>query len=254
MKPLARLAFAIAALYGIFFVLGKIGNPYIDDVPDQGALRSAINPAPAAPAAPTTTAPPLPPGFPSMEFPPPKIDVPKGEPQPIATKFGLTYSIPPDWENGTTAIVGWSTPSESITFSSVGRGGLGYCDDDKDAVLAVTGATGRNGISIDEAAMDAVHKAEQIFAEDDGRKATVRYNGPVRMTVSGKPAVRYTAEVTNIPGDRPCGPPSAHYDIVATEGYSTAQVMILMVQSDRGLPGSPAHSDIEKIVSSLRRS
>ena len=254
MKPLARLAFAIAALYGIFFALGKIGNPYIDDVPDQGALRSAINPAPATPATPTTTPPPLPPGFPSMEFPPPKIDVPKGEPQPIATKFGLTYSIPPEWENESTAIIGWSTPTGPVTFSSAGEAGLGYCQDNKDARLGVSGASGRNGISIDEAALDAVHAAEQIFAEGDGRQATVRYNGPVNMTVSGRPAVRYTAVVTAIPGDRPCGPPSAHYDIVATEGYSTAQVMILMVESHRGLPDSPEQSEIDGIVASLRRS
>lgn len=40
-------------------------------------------------------APPVP-GFPSVERPP-KIEVSDGQPQPTATKYGLTYDIPAGW-------------------------------------------------------------------------------------------------------------------------------------------------------------
>lgn len=253
-KPLARIAIAVAALYAFFFAMTKVGNPFIDDVPDQGQLRSALNPQPTGPVGPTTRPPALPQGFPSMLFPPPKIDVPAGKPQPIATRYGTTYEVPPDWSNDMGAIAGWEVEDRNIAFSSTATLSGGSCQAGKKNRLALTGAAGRNGTDIGSAARDAVHDAETIFTSDSGRKPKVRYEGPSETNVSGLPAVRYTAIVSDIVADGPCDPPSARFDIVATQSFATSQVMILMVETHQGVPGSASKAAVDQIVSSLRRS
>ncbi|BAH31350.1 hypothetical protein RER_06420 [Rhodococcus erythropolis PR4] len=75
-----------------------------------------------------------------------------------------------------------------------------------------------------------------IFASKNGTLASIAYSGPTNFTISGRPAIRHTATVTNIPADKECDPPSAHFDVVTTPGHSTAEVMVVLVQSDQGLP------------------
>ncbi|TXG89267.1 hypothetical protein DW322_02165 [Rhodococcus rhodnii] len=116
----------------------------------------------------------------------------------------------------------------------------------------MTGATGRNGIDLDSAARDEIRRAEQFFAAEDGRVSTIEYSDRIEMVVDGQPAVRYTAQVTNIPRQSTCDPPSAQFDVVATKGFSTAEVMVLIVQLDQGIPGSRGPSVADRIISSLR--
>ncbi|MFI6170257.1 hypothetical protein ACIBCN_25980 [Nocardia sp. NPDC051052] len=189
-------------------------------------------------------------------MPPPKIDVPPGADQPIATKYGLTYEIPPDWKNEYSAVTGWESDRGEISrYSTIGTFGAGYCPEDKFEGLAVAGATGRSGVDLDTAARDHVHLAERIFASSGERfKPKVQYVGPTQITVAGRPAVRYTAIVTDIPKERKCGPPTSLFDIVATPGYATAEVMILMVELHQGLPGALDPTVTDQIIASLHPS
>lgn len=80
------------------------------------------------------------------------------------------------------------------------------------------------------------------------------YSGPTNFTISGRPAIRYTATVTNIPADNECDPPSAQFDVVTTPGYSTAEVMVFLVQSDQGLPDALNQGTIDQIIATIRKS
>ncbi|MDV6268599.1 MULTISPECIES: hypothetical protein [Rhodococcus] len=116
------------------------------------------------------------------------------------------------------------------------------------------GTTGRNGVDIDTVAQEWVHKADLSFSDKHGTHATIAYSEPTHFTISGRPAVRYTATATNIPPDNECDPSSATFDIVATPGYATAEVMIFLIQSDQGHPKSLDKAAIDQIISTIRKS
>ncbi|MFI6432209.1 hypothetical protein [Rhodococcus oryzae] len=253
-KLALRLAIAVGAICAVVLI-AQLGNPNAEDVPDQHTLRSSMFPTTSAPATPTTKPPPLPPGFPSMQFPPPKIEVPDGQPQPIATKFGLTYDIPADWQNKSTAIAGWTDDVlGNVSYGSVGMFGRGFCEVSDGERLGLSGATGRNGVDLRTAALDEVHKAERIFADSQGNTPRVLYSEPEPFEINGRPAVRITASVTDIPSNDQCDPPSAQLDIVTTPGYSTAEVMILLIELHQGIPGVADPQVADHIISTLRKS
>ncbi|NMM85995.1 hypothetical protein B2J88_16745 [Rhodococcus sp. SRB_17] len=189
-----------------------------------------------------------------MDRPPTKIAVEPGQPQPIATKFGLTYDIPPDWRNMATAASGWTTYKDTILFGAIGQYKYNFCAESDGSTLAMTGATGRNGVDIDTAAQEWVHKADTIFADKNGAPAIITYSDATHFTISGRPAVRYTATATNIPPEDGCDPPSATFDIIATPGYATAEVMIFLIQADQGLSDSLDQNTISSIISTIRKS
>ncbi|WP_280762931.1 hypothetical protein [Prescottella agglutinans] len=251
---LLRLAATIAVAYGVILLIPRLAalGP---EAPDSTDLRSALAQPTRAASKSTTPPPPLPQGFPSMQFPPPKIDVGPGQPQPIATKFGLTYDIPPDWDNRWGAVAGWSNHEGPIvTLGSVGRFGYDYCPDIDGSRMAMTGVTGRNGTDIDSAAREQVSLAQEIFTNDQGAEPTVEITGPMSFEVSGRPAVRYTATITDIPPNNRCTPPSAVVDVVATPAYATAEVMVLVAEAHQGISGALAPSTLDGVISSVRAS
>lgn len=201
-----------------------------------------------------TTDPPLPSGFPSMEFPPPKIDVPDGQPQPIATKFGLTYDIPADWRNFSGGVSGWSTGGESVVYGAIGDYGYKYCPESDGSSLAVSGMTGRSGSTVADAALDAAHGAEIIFGDSDAPAPTLHYSGPLSITIDGEPAVRYTVRAENIHRSESCDPSEATFDVVATTGFATAPIAVFMVELHQGLDRSLDHSVADTMISTIRRS
>ncbi|MFD6514597.1 hypothetical protein [Rhodococcus sp. NPDC060176] len=248
-RALLRIGGAIAGLYAFFFIMGHISNAHTDELPPAESLATAL--APPVNTTSTTPPPPLPPGFPSLDRPPPKIEVEPGQPQPIATKFGLTYDIPPDWRNGSDAIAGWSSAEGLIAFGAIGEYAYDFCEASDGAKLAMTGATGRNGVDIDTAAQEWVHKAQAIFTDKKGNTANIAYSKPTEFTISGRPAIRYTATATNIPADNECDPPSATFDIVATPSYATAEVMIFMIRIDEGFENSLDRAVADRIIESI---
>lgn len=250
-KPMLRLAMALAAAVVFLLLMGRYANPFVDQVPPIEDLRTALRPPPG----PTPSVVPPPAGFPSMKFPPSKIEVPNGQPQPIATKYGLTYTVPADWRNGSGAVGGWEDDAGTIAFyGQLSDYGYNHCAAENGSTLARAGATGRNGVDLDTAAHEEALKAERIFADKAGNKPTVELRGPFQLQVSGRPAVRYSAVVTNIPRDDWCDPQQADFDIVATSGYATAEVMLFMIQHDIGFPGSISDEQVDQIFDTLRAS
>ncbi|MFZ2178110.1 MAG: hypothetical protein WAW17_29605 [Rhodococcus sp. (in: high G+C Gram-positive bacteria)] len=245
---------AVAALGAVMTVVMWVGNPYADDAPATEEAASSWAPPP--PSGPSTTVAPLPPGFPSMEFPPPMIEAPDGQPQPVPTKFGLTYTVPNDegWRPSSTMVTGWTDDDGYIAgYGAVSTFGYNYCPEYKGSTLADVGITGRNGVDIDTAAREAVGKAERIFADDVRNKPKVEIRGPFDFEVSGRPAVRYTAVVTDIPQEHSCDASRAEFDIVATPSYASAEVGVFMVTHHLGLSDSLSGDDVDRIVESLRK-
>lgn len=254
LKPLRDIAMAVAALGAVMTVVMWVGNPYADDAPATEEAASSWAPPP--PSGPSTTVAPLPPGFPSMEFPPPMIEAPDGQPQPVPTKFGLTYTVPgtDDWRPSNSGVVSWSDDGGYVAgYGALSDYAYNYCPEDKGSTLADVGATGRNGVDLDSAARDAVGKADRLFSDEADNKPKVEIRGPFDFEVSGRPAVRYTAAVTDIPRDHSCDPTQAEFDVVATPAYSTAEVMVFMVKHHVGLPNSLSENDVDTIISSLNK-
>jgi hypothetical protein len=194
--------------------------------------------------------------LPTIEFNPSKITVPPGSVQPIATRYGLTYEIPLDWTNMSGSVAGWDidTPHGGW-YQTVGQYGGGHCPEVPAESLALSGAAGRNGVDLDGAARDEVRAAMQIFASEDGlSKPSVTYVGPQLLTVADQQAVRYTAIVRDIPQDRPCKTLEARFEILATAGRATAEVMVLMVEIDEHVSGSVDPSVADQIFNSIRPS
>ncbi|MGW4327563.1 hypothetical protein ACWEKR_16895 [Nocardia sp. NPDC004573] len=254
LTPIGRIVAVVAAAIVFLSVLAWIGNPYLDDAksPDAAAPSWTASPLPK----PSTTFVPPPPGFPSMEFPPPMPEVPKGQPQPVPTRFGLSYSVPSDdnWQPTNDAVMGWTdNAGEIATYGAASRYRYKYCPEVRGASLARVGVTGRNGVEIEAVAREEAAKAERIFADKSGRRPKVEIRGPLTFDVSGRPAVRYTAIVTDIPQEKSCDPSRAQFDIVATPAYATAEVMMLMVEHHVGLPQALTDSDVDTIIKSLRK-
>lgn len=249
-KILVRLAASIALLVGIVWAIPQLAP----EVPEPYDGVQALPPASPSATGSTTAPPPLPPGFPSMERPPPKIEVPDGQPQPIATKFGWTYEIPADWRNFSTGIAGWSNASRSVVYGSIGDFGMNYCPESDGSTLAMSGMTGRNGMDLHTAGLDAARGAEIIFGDDSAAPPRIEYSPPGDIEVAGGPAVRYTVRASNMHKRADCDPTEATFDVVAVPGFATATVAVFFVKLDLTVDGALDHSVVEDIISTLRRS
>ncbi|WP_179273435.1 MULTISPECIES: hypothetical protein [unclassified Rhodococcus (in: high G+C Gram-positive bacteria)] len=146
----------VAALLGLFLAVGLLLPKLGPQAPDshQGVARPATTTTttalqPTGSTAPTSTRVGPPPGFPSMEFPPPENEVSEGDPIPIDTKYKISYTVPGDWRDSSGAIAGWEGDMGSVTYGAIAMYGYDYCPDERDgARKAITGMTGRNGTDI----------------------------------------------------------------------------------------------------------
>ncbi|MCX5042094.1 hypothetical protein OG921_02660 [Aldersonia sp. NBC_00410] len=253
--PIMRIVGALVALAVFMFVVAWVGNPYLKD--DEGNAAPAwIAPTTVPPATSTTPVAGLPPGFPSMRRPPPMPQVAEGQPQPVPTKFGLSYTVPWEgWRASNAMVMGWNDAQGNIaTYGATSDYRYGYCPEVDSASLASVAATGRNGVDLNTAAREEVVKANRIFADDtNGIAPTVEIRGPFSLEVSGRAAVRYTAVVTAIPKTDACTPKDARFDIVATPGYASAEVMLLMVEHRVGPAHALSDTDVDSIVGSLSK-
>ena len=248
-KILIRLAASVALLVGIMWAIPKLAP----QVPEPYEGVQALPPVSAQTTGSTTVPPPLPPGFPSMNRPPPKIEVPDGRPQPIATKFGWTYEIPADWRNFSTGIAGWSNDGKSVVYGASADYGYGYCPEVDGSSLAEAGMTGRNGMDLHAAALDAARGAEVVFGDDSAAPPHIEYSEPQDIEVDGEPAVRYTVRGSGIHASAKCSPTTATFDVVAMPGFATATVAVFMVQLDRSNEGSLDYSTVDALISTLRK-
>ncbi|WP_148280524.1 hypothetical protein [Nocardia cyriacigeorgica] len=255
LNPLVRISIWLVAFGLVAGVVVWVGNPNLGSDAAEGPASEWTAPSESVP---TTTVAPPPPGFPRMEFPPPMPEVPEGVPQPVPTRFGLTYTVPSSehWRSSNTMVVGWTDDAGDVaTYGAVSEYRYGYCTEDDGSAMATVGVTGRNAVDLDTAARQEVSKAERIFGDEEtSRKPKVEIRGPFSLEVSGRPAVRYTAVLTDIPGSSACGPDQAIFDVVATPGYATAEVVLLVVQHHTGMSDALSESDADAIVTSLRKS
>lgn len=187
-----------------------------------------------------------------MLRPPPQMTAAPGAPQPISTRYGLTYDIPADWTNDYRSIAGWSNENDKASYGAVGFFGYGYCPEEDGGWLAISGAAGSRDLDLESVAQQEVRAVEWIFDDNAGTLPTVEYTGPVWFEVAGRPAVRVSALVTDIPRISSCEPGSARFDVVATPGYATAETMVLMVEVHQDIDGAYDGGVADDIISTLR--
>jgi hypothetical protein len=249
-KQLLRTALVLALLYAAVALLPKLG-PQAPGKFEGVAAPPTSRPSSTAAPAPTAT---LPPGFPSMEFAPPEIEVPEGDPIPIDTKYGLSYTVPGDWRFHRGGVVGWEGDRGSVRFGDIADFGYDYCPEFRDgATKAHTGITGRNGLDVQTAAFELSRSAELIFRDDPSDSVILQYSDPTQFEIDGATAVRYSVSASNLNRDFDCDPEQASFDVVATQGYSNATVAVFMVLSEKHDTSDLSSATIEDIVSSLRR-
>lgn len=254
LKPLLRIVLVLGLLYAAVALLPKL-------VPETPGRYTGVAAAPhtttmraSGSAAPTSVTPTLPPGFPSMEFPPPEIEVPEGDPIPIDTKYGISYTVPGDWRNFSGGVGGWGGDRGTVTYGAIAMYGYDYCPEHRDgATKAMTGMTGRRGVDVPTAAFEASRQAELIFRDAPDDAVVLEYSAPTEFEIDGAAAVRYSVHASNIAQKFDCDPTEATFDVVATEGFSNAPIAVFMVQTDRGIEGSLTRIDVDQLVSTLRR-
>ncbi|MBY3792895.1 hypothetical protein HQP42_10865 [Rhodococcus fascians] len=251
-KILVRLAALTTLLFGFMWAIPQLAP----QVPEPYEGVRALPPVSPKPTGSTTVPPPLPPGFPSMERPPPQIEVPDGQPQPIATKFGWTYDIPADWENWNDGFSEWvGEDGSTATYGAMGLHGRFDCEGGEFESSAISGMTGRRAGDLTVLAYREVQKASMIFTNEDGSlEPTVRIGDPKYLQIDGAPAVHYTALVEDIPDSPYCPPPRATFDVVTTTGFATAEVAVFVVLADRDVENALTDEDVEGLISSLRKS
>ncbi|MGX1771459.1 hypothetical protein ACWIGW_05040 [Nocardia brasiliensis] len=204
--------------------------------------------------------PPLPSGFPSLSFPPPMPRTVKNNPQPVPTRYGLTYAVPStrEWLASNEAVLGHldeSGQATIATYGAVSRYGAGYCPEVDTSTLAYVGVTGRNGISVESAARQEIDKARALYSDPEfGAPPTVRVGSAIAFDIDGRPAVRYTASVSGIPTRAACETTEAQFDVIATPGYATAEVAVFVVERRLDRTGALTPEAVETIVRSIRRS
>ena len=247
----------VAALLGLFLAVGLLLPKLGPQAPDsyQGVTAPMSTTATAVPPPTgTTTASKPPPGFPSMEFAPPEIDVPDGDPIPIDTKYGIRYTVPGDWRFQRGGVTGWSSGDQSLRFGDIADYGYDYCPEFHDgATKARTGITGRHGVDIPSAAFAVSRDAELIFRGAPDDDVVIDYSEPTDLQIEGTRAVRYTVTASNLPRKYDCDPPAASIDIVAMQGYSNATVAVFMVLAEQETDRALSRDTIDGIIASLRR-
>ena len=259
LKLILILALAGGAIYGVLYGVGYLGARVIESAAPGGssegtddvqAFRDALaeefhQPNEFRPPAP------LPEGMERVEFAPPKIDVPEGQPQPIETKWGWTYSIPADWRNGYRSSIWWQTAHYGpVAYGAAGTLRPATCDNQ---TVAFSGVAGRNGMSIDDAARAEIRVAEHAYLEAGKPAPSVEYSEPQHITIDGHDAVRISARVSNITKSDDCDPSAATIDIVALPGYSHAEVALFIVNTEQGVPGEIDPKIADTIFSTIRQ-
>lgn len=144
------------------------------------------------------------------------MKVAPGQPQPITTRYGLTYAIPADWTNKHQMSAGWSGEDGHAAYGTVGFFGYGFCPSEEGGWLAISGASGARDPDLEAVALDKVRAVEWIFDDNAGTLPTVEYDEPVWFEIAGRPAVRISASVSDTPKIGACEPEAAQFDIVAT--------------------------------------
>ncbi|PPJ40114.1 hypothetical protein C5E45_03320 [Nocardia nova] len=255
---IAKQVGTIVALVGVIIVAAiltvRIANSHqrVVATPEQPPSVWHAPPGPSGPADP-----PLPSGFPSMAVPPPMSPAPKGGPQTVPTRYGLSYTVPTTgaWRPSNERVMGWTSETTDQTIVSYGAvSDYGYCPQTDGSALANVGARGRNGIDIETAAREEISKAEEIFgAADAGRKAIVTVSEPARWSINGRPAVRYRANISGIPRKHSCDATEAEFDVIATPAYSSAEVAVFVIEREIGPAQALTAGDVDTIAASIQK-
>lgn len=253
-RQLLRTAFWVGLLVAAVILLPKLGPEAPGRYEGVAAAPTTTTARPTGVPSPTTSTPTLPPGFPSMEFAPPEIEVPEGDPIPIDTKYGISYTVPGDWRFKRGGVMGWEGSEGSVRFGDTADYGYDYCPEFRDgASRADTGITGRHGVDVQAAAFEVSRSAELIFRDQPGDAVRIVYSEPVNLTVDGADAVRYSVTASNLSQEFDCDPAGATFDVVAMQGYSNATVAVFMVLVEKHDVDYVSSATVEDIISSLRR-
>lgn len=254
---LLRIALAIAFVAAVMTYVAQAESSHQSSTESAERTTSAWGPPPGriGPADP-----PPPTDLPSMSFPPPMPLPTKSDLQPVPTRYGLTYMVPStgDWLASNEAVLGYldeSGQATIATYGAVSRYGAGYCPERDTSTLAYVGVTGRNGLSAEAAARQEVDKARALYSHSRyGAPPTVDIGGATSFQIDGRPAVRYTASVSDIPRSAACETTEARFDVIATPGYATAEIAVFVVEHRLGRAGALTPEGVESIVRSIRRS
>ncbi|QNG17376.1 hypothetical protein G4H71_07805 [Rhodococcus triatomae] len=259
LKLILILALAGGAIYGVLYGVGYLGAKAIesaapgesdDETDDVQAFRDALESelSPSQRFRPTA---PLPEGMETVDWPPAKIVVPAGSPQPIATRQGWTYTIPAEWTNVHDGFIGWSTESYgAVAYGSAGSLKSTTCNHTD---IAFSGSAGRNGESLEDAARAEIRIAEHAYTKAGHPQPVVTYSDLQTFEIDGHPAVRTSAHVTNITDDE-CDISAANFEIVAVPGFSDAEVAVFIVHT-KEIPGEKLDARIsDEVLSTIRPS
>ncbi|MFC3961844.1 hypothetical protein [Nocardia jiangsuensis] len=243
----------LVAAVAILQVATWVGSPYADSDESSGATGTPWTAPPLRGSAPA----PPPADLPRIEFPPPLPTIRQGDPQPVPTRYGLTYTVPSSggWRPSSDRTMGWTSDGELITaYGSVSDYGYDYCPELDGSDKAAVGITGRNATDAATAARSEIDRVERALTDDAGGAPRVAVSDPVQTEVSNRSAVRYTAELTDVSKGADCDAAAVRLHVVATAAYATAEVAVFVVLQRLDVPDALSDDAVAAIVGSLRSS
>ncbi len=248
-----RLVVAVAVAAAIMVFVARVGNPPAHNEGSTGDNATAWNP----PQWVGPTDPPPPPGHPRLERPV-MIPVPEGEPQSVPTQYGLTYTVPSGdgWRPSNETVVGYSDASGRgtiATYGAVSDYGAHYCPETDTSSLAFVGVRGRNGTDVHTAAREEIEMTPRLFSNPGAREPHVDISPPAEVALDGRPAVRYTASVSDLPQAAGCDPARSEFTVVAVSAPATAEVAVFVIRRHTDLENALGASTVDDIIRSIRK-
>ncbi|MEV0105300.1 hypothetical protein AB0H42_03035 [Nocardia sp. NPDC050799] len=151
--------------------------------------------------------------------------------------------------------MGYSGPSGHgtlATYGAVSDYGAHYCPETDTSSLAFIGVRGRNGVDVATAARQEIEKTPALFAIPGTRPPRVEISPPTEFGLDGRPAVRYTASVSELPQVASCDPAESEFTVVATPAPATAEVAVFVLRRHIGLEGALSVSAVDDIIRTIR--
>lgn len=185
--------------------------------------------------------------------------VPDGAPQPVPTRYGLSYVVPRGngWRPSESMVVGYTDPVGDHTlamYGSVSDFGHHYCAETDTSSLAYIGVRGRNGVDAATAARQEIAMVPDLFQAPGHTPAPrVETHGPFEYQIDGRPAFRYTASISGIAKKASCDPESSEFTVIATPGYANAEVAVFVFRRHTEIAGALGTKDAGQVIDSIRK-
>ena len=169
------------------------------------------------------------------------------------TKFGIAYDVPPGWEPSKPgSLTGFEHGGERVSLSAYSDYMRDFCPQQDTSFRAEAGVTSSAEPDTVKAANDTIQQWARLGWSVNGAPPQVTVNPAAPVDLDSGKLHGQLISATIIPaGPMPCGSPNVYVSLAALRSENgTAMVMGI---ADQGVPGAVSPSDVNRVVTSMRK-